>query len=94
MKNYELMTIAKASLGDDKVKAISNEINELISSNGGKVDKTDSWGKRKFAYAIDANKEGYYEVILFELDPANISKLETKIKLMDGVIRYLISARK
>ncbi len=92
MRNYELMTITKAQIGDEKAKAVSKEISELITSNGGQVTKTDAWGKRKLAYEIKADREGYYDVIQFQLDGANILKIKSKLKLMDSVIRYLITA--
>jgi small subunit ribosomal protein S6 len=93
MRNYELMTITKASLAEDKAKAVSKEIQDLIVANKGLVTKADAWGKRKFAYEIKRDKEGYYDVIQFELDPEAISKVKGKLKLMDNIIRYLITAQ-
>lgn len=92
MRNYEIMTIIKASLSDDKAKQVSQEINDLIVANKGVVEKTDFWGKRKLAYEIDGNKEGFYQVMQFQLDPANLSKFKDKIKLMDNLVRYLITS--
>ena len=80
MRSYELMTIANISLGDEKAKEVSKEIQEFISSNKGTISKADFWGKRKFAYEIKGAKEGYYDVLHFELDPAVLEKLKTKIK--------------
>jgi small subunit ribosomal protein S6 len=87
------MTITKASVSDEKAKAISKEIQDLVVANKGVVAKTDFWGKRKFAYEIGRDKEGYYDVIQFELDPENMSKIKGKLKLMDNIIRYLITAQ-
>ncbi len=92
MRNYELMTITKASLSDDKVKAVSQEITDLIAAQKGTVAKVDAWGKRKLAYEIDGNKEGYYNVMQFQLEPANLSRFKDKIKLMDNLVRYLITS--
>lgn len=93
MRNYELITITKASVGDEKAKAVSKEIHDLIAANKGMVSKSDFWGKRKFAYEIKRDKEGYYDVTEFELEPELISKLKGKLKLMDNIIRYLITAK-
>jgi small subunit ribosomal protein S6 len=93
MRNYELMTIAKANLSDDKAKTVFQEINDLIVTNKGVVDKTDPWGKRKFAYEIEGAKEGYYSVTLFQLEPANLSKLKDKLKLNESLVRYLVTTR-
>lgn len=92
MKNYELMVIYKNELGDQAAKDLSTKVQELVVASEGTVTKTDFWGKRKFAYELDKQKEGYYDVINFDLDPSNISKLKSKLKLVDGLVRYLITA--
>ena len=89
---YELMTIIKIELGEEKAKEVSKKIQELISSLSGKVIKVDFWGKRKLAYEVKHNTEGYYDVINFELSTDKVSKLKTKLNLMQEVLRYLITA--
>ncbi|RJR27286.1 30S ribosomal protein S6 [candidate division WWE3 bacterium] len=93
MSNYELMTIVDAVLSEDKAKALSKEIQTFIETMDGKVTKTDFWGKRKLAYEIGSTKEGYYDVIYFELLPENLEKLKVKLKLMENVTRYLVTAK-
>jgi len=92
MRTYELMTITKASLGDEKAKAVSKEIVEVITSNKGSVKKADAWGKRKFAYEIKGAKEGYYDLFQVELEPENVDKVKNKLKLMDSIVRYLFTS--
>lgn len=93
MRNYELMAIYKSELGDQPAMDLSKKVKELVASFDGKVTKADYWGKRKFAYEIKHAKEGYYDILYFELDPSNISKLKTKLNITTGLVRYLISAR-
>ena len=92
MKKYELMTIAKINLGEDGARALSNSIKDLISSAKGKILNSDFWGKRKFAYEVNGNQEGFYEVIEFEADPAATAGIKAKLNLQDGLVRYLITA--
>ncbi len=94
MKSYELMTIAKITLGEDGARALSNSIKDLISASKGKILNSDFWGKRKFAYEIGNFTEGFYEVVSFEMDPAFVAGLKAKLNLQDGLVRYLISATK
>lgn len=93
MKKYEIMTIVSGSLGDEKAKTFSKDIQSLITTQKGSVEKSDFWGKRKFAYEIEGEKEGYYNVITFELAPEALEKVTGKLKLMDGIVRYLITAQ-
>jgi len=89
---YELMTITKIDIGEDKAKEISTNVQKLISSLGGKVEKTDFWGKRKFAYPIKHSTEGFYDVINFDLGKEKVALLKSKLNLMQEVLRYLFTA--
>jgi small subunit ribosomal protein S6 len=92
MKNYELMTIGKVDLGEKKAKSLSQNIQDSITLLGGKISKFDFWGKRKFAYPIMHDTEGFYSVVQFNVDPSSINELKTKLNLESGLVRYLITA--
>ena len=92
MKKYEIMTICDLSLGEDGARDISNKVKDLISTGKGKVLDSDFWGKRTFSYEINHQKEGYYEVINFELDQKSLAEFKQKLNLINGLVRYLITA--
>ena len=92
MKSYELMTLAKASVGEAKAKNLSKEVAELIESHGGKVLEADFWGKRKLAYKINQDTEGFYEVLSFEVPNDKLDSLKAKLNLTNNLARYLITA--
>lgn len=92
MKKYEIMTITNLDLGDTAAEDLSNTVRDLIAVQNGKVLDSKFWGKRKFAYEINKKTEGYYDVISFELPPVNIKQLSSKLNLVNGLERYLISA--
>lgn len=92
MKQYELMTISKIGLGEDGARTLSNQIKDLITSKKGKILDSDFWGKRKFSYEINHETEGYYEVINFELDTKYVPDVKNKLKYINGLVRYLVSA--
>jgi small subunit ribosomal protein S6 len=92
MKTYEIMTIGKIDLAEKGAKNLSQQVQDEITSLHGVVEKVDFWGKRKFAYAINNDTEGFYTVIQFQLDPSSIKELKTKLNLETGLVRYLISA--
>jgi small subunit ribosomal protein S6 len=93
MKNYEIMAIYKAELGEQGAKSLSDKVKSLIESLNGKVSKNDYWGKRKFAYEIKHQTEGYYDVMSFEMDSAEMAKFKTKLNQLTEVVRYLITAK-
>jgi len=91
MRNYEIMTISKKSLGEEGFSLVSGLVREAIEKNGGKVVSDSNWGKRRFAYKIENETEGFYEVINFELAPAKLTALKTKLSLIEGLVRYIIN---
>jgi small subunit ribosomal protein S6 len=93
MKKYELMTLVKGSAGEKEAKQVSEEVSEHIESLKGKVENKDFWGKRKLAYNIRQDTDGYYEVIDFEIPKDQVKKLKSKLNLMDNLVRYIVTAR-
>lgn len=89
---YELMTIIKIELGEEKAKEASKKVQELIVSLGGKVLKSSFWGKRKLAYEVKHQTDGFYDVINFEINAEKVSTLNAKLKLLPEVLRYLVTA--
>lgn len=91
MRNYEIMTISKKSLGEEGFSLVSGLVREAIEKNGGKVTSDSNWGKRRFAYKIENETEGFYEVINFELSSSKLSSLKTRLSLIEGLVRYIIN---
>lgn len=92
MNKYELMTLAKGSAGEKSAKELSKEVHELITTLGGKVEEADFWGKRKLAYRIRQETDGFYEVIDFELSKDQLEKLRATMNQMNDMVRYLVTA--
>jgi len=91
---YEMMTIYKNDLGDQGAADLSKKIQDIVESVGGKVLETNFWGRRKFAYEIKHDIEGFYDIIKFEAESSIITKLKSKLNLINGLVRYLITAHK
>jgi small subunit ribosomal protein S6 len=66
---------------------------DRITRSGGEVTKTDRWGRRRFAYEIDDQTEGYYVVVQFSADPAGQVEMERTLTLADEVIRFKVMVR-
>ena len=88
MNKYESVVIIDPAVEEDKVKELSQKFTEIIN-NDGKVEKVEELGKKKLAYEVKKNKEGYYVVINFEANPNLISELERNYRIMDEVIKFI-----
>ena len=88
MNKYESVVIINPSVEEEKVKELSQKFTDIIN-NDGKVEKIEDLGKKKLAYEVKKNKEGYYVVINFEANSDLIAELERKYRNMDEVIKFI-----
>lgn len=90
--NYEAMVVFSVKNGEEPIKDLIAKFNEMIEANGSDV-ALNEWGKRKLAYAINYETEGYYVLWNFTSKPDFPAELERVLKITDGVIRFLITNR-
>ncbi|MCR5477617.1 MAG: 30S ribosomal protein S6 [Lachnospiraceae bacterium] len=89
MNKYELAVVVSAMLEDDARAAVVDRCKALVERFGGQIAEVDDWGKKKLAYEIQKMKEGYYYFIRFEAEPTAPAEIESRVRIMDGVIRFL-----
>lgn len=90
MNQYEIAVLYHPDLEVDLTKA-EDRVKKIIADNGGKVAKTDNWGKRKLAYRIKGNEHAVYVFYTVELPGAAVAKVESTLNITDEVIRFLIT---
>ncbi|WP_435640543.1 30S ribosomal protein S6 [Micavibrio aeruginosavorus] len=89
MPFYETVFIARQDLSATQVEDLTKQFSDLITNNGGKIVKTESWGLRTLAYRIKKNRKGHY--VLMELDtpaPA-LLEMERNMRLNEDVLRHI-----
>jgi len=85
---YEATLIFSVKNGDEAVTALNEKFNELIAKNG-TVENVDDWGKRRLAYLINDEAEGYYVFYTFTAEPTFPAELERVAGITDGVLRVM-----
>ena len=86
---YEGMYIIKANLSDDARKKALDRIESGIKSRGGEVHKVHDQGRKRLAYEIQKQREGYYYLLYFSVDPSAISELWQEYHLNEDLIRFV-----
>lgn len=89
---YETVIVTSAKLGEEGSAELVNKFKALIAEHG-TVESVDDWGKRRFAYPIAKQTEGYYTLINFESTPDFTAELDRRYQITDGVLRTLIVKR-
>ena len=59
-RTYELVYIVTPDATEEQIAAIHEQVEQTTKKMGGSLVKTDNWGRRKLAYAIQHHKEGVY----------------------------------
>jgi small subunit ribosomal protein S6 len=92
MRNpYELTFIVRNDPNDEVINSAIGQVQSWVEANQmGQVTKVDRWGRRKLAYEIDKQRDGYYVCMMGEMDPVNLTELERNLKLSPSILRYLL----
>ena len=90
---YETVFIVNPELGEEAAKAMLEKFSGIITGNGGNIEKVDEWGKKKLAYEIDDQAEGYYVLYTFTSAPDFPAELDRVLKITEGVMRSLITVK-
>ena len=90
MNSYELAIVLNAKIDDDARNAALSRAKDYITRFGGKISDVEEWGKQRLAYEIQKMSEGYYYFIQFEAESDAPAKIESQVRIMDNVLRFLI----
>ena len=90
MNKYELALVLSPALDEEAKAAAFAKVEELITRFGGTIEKVDDWGKRRLAYEIKKVNEGFYSFITFDAAPTAPIEIESRVRIMEDVLRYLI----
>ncbi|MBE6804156.1 MAG: 30S ribosomal protein S6 [Clostridia bacterium] len=89
MSKYETIMVFSLTKGEEAAKELVEKFKALMESNG-TLESVDEWGKRRLAYLINDEAEGYYVLYNYEANPEFPAELERIAKITDGVLRTLV----
>ncbi|MBE6889025.1 MAG: 30S ribosomal protein S6 [Ruminococcaceae bacterium] len=88
-EKYEAIIVFSLKKDEEQIKALTAKFADLIKENG-TLGEIDEWGKKKLAYEINYESEGYYVLYNFESKPDFPAELERVINITDGVLRSIV----
>ena len=91
-KKYEAMVVFSVVSGDEATAALAEKFKALIAEHG-TVENVDDWGKRRLAYPINDEVEGYYVIVDFESNTEFPAELDRVAKITDGVLRTMVISK-
>jgi len=89
MRNYEIMFIVNPSVVEEDIDKINSQIESIITAGGGTVAKVEKMGKRRLAYPVNKNRDGFYVLLTIQATGEIVKETERRLRVMDSVIKYL-----
>jgi small subunit ribosomal protein S6 len=89
-RKYELVYVVSPVATDEQVSELHTQIEAVVQRMGGRIEKTENWGRRRLAYEIGHHKEGTYVLEVIEGAGELMKEIDRRLKVIDYVIRHLI----
>ena len=90
MNAYEILYIIDNAVEETKRDALISQYEEMIKADGGKVEKTDKWGDKKYNYPIKFKESGFYVLMTFKSKPGLLKEIERKMGNNEQIVRKMI----
>ncbi|MGH9575304.1 MAG: 30S ribosomal protein S6 [Candidatus Acidiferrales bacterium] len=89
-RQYDLIFILRPDTPETEIDKVVATIEHATTEKGGKIEKTEKWGRKRMAYRVARLREGYYVYMILKSDHGEVIKeLERRLKVSDAVIKYL-----
>ena len=79
MRIYENLFIVKPDATEEEIDSLIEQMSKNITTTGGTVDKVEKWGKRRLAYRVEKQREGYYVLLTFTADSQAVREFERRM---------------
>ena len=89
LTSYEAMFIVSIANGDEAAKTTVSKFVDMIAANG-EIVETAEWGRRRLAYPINDENEGYYVLYTFKSEGAFPAELQRLANIDENVVRCMI----
>lgn len=89
MRTYEELFIVRPNATDEEVDPLIQQFTQVITADGGEVQKTEKWGVRRLAYRVQKQTDGLYILLQFMATPNAIKELERRMRVSDLVLKFL-----
>jgi small subunit ribosomal protein S6 len=88
-RTYEVVFIIDPATGEEDSTRLVENLQKIVTDQGGTITKSESMGRRQLAYKIGRNTEGHFMLFEIEGTGGEIAELERRMRVSDQVMRYL-----
>ncbi len=89
MRHYEIVLLVHPDQSE-QVPGMLERYRALVENNGGKVHRSEDWGRLQLAYTIAKLHKAHYLMLNIECDAATLEELEGIFRFNDAILRHLV----
>ena len=89
MRHYEVVFLVHPDQSE-QVPGMIERYTQLMADNGGKVHRTEDWGRRQLAYPINKIHKAHYVLMNIECRGETFEELSSLFRFNDAVLRNLM----
>jgi len=89
MRNYEIIFIVRPDVTEEDVDKLIAQMEGVVAGAGGKLEKVEKLGRRRLAYRVQKQREGFYVLFRLQGSGDTVKEFERRLKVIDTVIKYL-----
>jgi small subunit ribosomal protein S6 len=89
MRNYEIIFIVRPDVTEEDVDKLIAQMEAVVAGAGGKLEKVEKLGRRRLAYRVRKQREGFYVLFRLQGSGDTVKEFERRLKVIDTVIKYL-----
>jgi len=92
-RDYELAFILQPEVNEEQTRVVLDRVEQVVTNHSGQIVRVNQWGRRRLAYPIQHNRDGFYVFIDMILAPETVIELDRTLKVSEDVLRYMIKRR-
>lgn len=92
-RDYELGFILNPEVNEEQTRSLLERLEQIVTNYGGQVMRVNQWGRRRLAYPIQHNRDGFYVFVDMVLTPETVNELDRTLKVSEEVLRHIIKKR-
>jgi small subunit ribosomal protein S6 len=89
MPLYEHIFLARQDVTSQQVEGFVEQFRGVIEQNGGRVEKTETWGVKSLAYRIKKNRKAHFTMFNLDAPAAAVAEMERQMRINEDILRFM-----
>ncbi len=89
MPLYEHVFLARQDVSQQQVESLLQTYKDVITENGGSVEKSEYWGLKSLTYKIKKNRKAHFTLVNLNAPHEAVAEMERQMSLSTDILRFM-----